>query len=139
MQLWISVILTMVGVFFIVVAGIGVVRMPDLFLRMSASTKAATLGLILVLLGTAVYFWEFGIASRAIATSIFVLLTAPVSAHMIGRAAYSDGVKLWERTQVDELKGQYITDEETLGSLPEAHEGVFEAISAHKEEEEDGV
>ncbi len=103
----IGTILIVFGVFFIFIAGIGLLRMPDVYLRMSASTKAATLGLILILLGTAVYFSELDVTSRAIATIIFVFLTAPVSAHMIGRAAYSNGVKVWEGTEVDELDGRY--------------------------------
>ncbi|MEM7332646.1 MAG: monovalent cation/H(+) antiporter subunit G [Chloroflexota bacterium] len=115
----ISLILLLTGIVFVLIAGIGVVRMPDIFLRMSSSTKAATLGLMLILIGTAVYFRDVGIASRAIATAIFVFLTAPVSAHLIGRAAYSDGVKLWEKTQLDELKDKYTTDETTRESVPE--------------------
>ncbi len=102
-------ILIVLGVFFVFLAGVGLLRMPDMFLRMSTATKASTLGLGLILMGTAVFFWELGITSRAIATSIFVLLTAPVSAHMIGRAAYSDGVPLWEETKLDELKEYYET------------------------------
>jgi len=102
-----GIVLIMLGVFFILIAGVGLLRLPDLFLRMSAATKAATLGLGLILLGTAVFFWELGIASRAIATIVFVLLTAPVSAHMIGRAAYSDGVPLWSETVLDELDNYY--------------------------------
>jgi len=102
-----GIIMMAAGVFFIVIAGVGLLRMPDMFLRMSTATKASTLGLGLILLGTAVYFWELGITSRAIATSVFVLLTAPVSAHMIGRAAYSDGVPLWEETKQDDLKEYY--------------------------------
>lgn len=103
----IGTVLMVFGVFFILIAGIGLLRMPDLYLRMSAATKASTLGLGLILLGTVLYFGELGIASRAIATIIFVLLTAPVSAHMIGRAAYTNGVPLWEGTEVDELQGRY--------------------------------
>lgn len=103
----IGTILMLFGVFLILIAGIGLLRMPDLYLRMSAATKASTLGLGLILLGTVAYFGELGIASRAIATIIFVLLTAPVSAHMIGRAAYTNGVPLWEGTKLDELQGRY--------------------------------
>ncbi|KAA3662209.1 MAG: monovalent cation/H(+) antiporter subunit G [Chloroflexi bacterium] len=114
----ISLLFVFAGVFFVLVAGIGMVRMPDIFLRMSAATKAATLGLGLILVGTAVYFWDLSISARAVATIIFVLLTAPVSAHMIARAAYSDGVELWDKTQVDQLKGRYTTDQETLASFP---------------------
>jgi multicomponent Na+:H+ antiporter subunit G len=102
-------LMMVVGVFFILLAGVGLLRMPDMFLRMSTATKASTLGLGLILLGTAVFFWELGITSRAVATSIFVLLTAPVSAHMIGRAAYSDGVPLWKKTKQDDLKTYYET------------------------------
>lgn len=113
----IGTILMVFGVFFILIAGIGLLRMPDLYLRMSASTKAATLGLGLILLGTVAYFGELGTASRAIATIVFVLLTAPVSAHMIGRAAYSNGVPLWEGTEVDELEGRYNEPQQILHGM----------------------
>jgi multicomponent Na+:H+ antiporter subunit G len=56
MQYLISIIFISLGAFFILVAGLGLVRMPDVFLRMSASTKAATLGVGSTLLGVAVYF-----------------------------------------------------------------------------------
>lgn len=107
-------ILMIFGVFFILIAGVGLLRMPDLYLRMSTATKASTLGLGLILLGTAIYFGNLGIASRAIATIIFVMLTAPVSAHMIGRAAYTNGVALWEGTEVDELNGRYDETQQSL-------------------------
>jgi len=107
-------ILMIFGVFFILIAGVGLLRMPDLYLRMSTATKASTLGLGLILLGTAIYFGNLGIASRAIATIIFVMLTAPVSAHMIGRAAYTNGVALWEGTEVDELNGRYDENQQSL-------------------------
>jgi multicomponent Na+:H+ antiporter subunit G len=110
-------VLMMVGVVLIVIAGIGLLRMPDLYLRMSAVTKAATLGLGLILLGTAVYFADLGVASRALATAVFVLLTAPVSAHMIGRAAYSNGAPLWEGTVLDELNGRYDDETQTLAGV----------------------
>lgn len=115
MQL-ISILLILAGVFFILLAGIGLVRMPDMYLRMSAATKASTLGLGLILLGTAVYFNELTVTSRALAIILFMFLTAPVSAHMIGRAGYSDGVPLWERTQLDELRDKYnLGDTELAG------------------------
>ena len=106
-----SLIFIILGTFFILVSSIGILRMPDLFMRMSATTKAATLGVGFVLLGTAIQYWDVGIFSRAIVIILFLLLTAPVAAHMIGRAAYFDGVPLWNKTIVDELKGKY--DEKT--------------------------
>lgn len=103
----ISGIFILIGVFFMVVAGVGLVRMPDLFLRMSAGTKAGTLGAGSILLGVAIYFGDFATASRAIAIAIFILVTAPVAAHLLGRAAYSRGVPLWAGTMFDDLRDHY--------------------------------
>ncbi len=95
------------GAFFIITAAIGIVRMPDLFLRMSASAKAGTLGMGLILTGVAIHFNLFSITTRSVAIIFFLLLTAPIAAHMIGRAAYFDGVPLWSGTKFDELKSHY--------------------------------
>lgn len=99
------------GTLFILLSAIGVLKMPDLFTRMSATTKASTLGVGLVLVGTAVFWMDIGIATRVVSIIIFLFLTAPVSAHIIGRAAYFDKVPLWDKTKIDELKGRY--NEET--------------------------
>lgn len=109
MQLIISTLLITIGTFFMLIAGLGLVRMPDLFLRMSASTKAATLGVGCTLMGVALYFGDFATFIRAGAIIIFLLLTAPVAAHLVGRAAYQDGVPLWEGTQFDDLRRHYDT------------------------------
>lgn len=114
----ISGILVITGAVFMFLAGLGIVRMPDLFLRMSATTKAATLGVSSMLLALAVYFGRLDIASRALATIAFLLLTAPIAAHMIGRAAYFAGVPLWERTEIDDLGGRYDPNTHALGSHP---------------------
>lgn len=118
----ISTFLIFSGVFFVVMAGVGLLRMPDLYLRMSSSTKASTLGLGLILVGTAVYFGEATVTSRAIAIIFFTLLTAPVSAHMIGRAGYSDGVPLWKKTQLDELRDRYNEGGTELAGPPRSPE-----------------
>jgi multicomponent Na+:H+ antiporter subunit G len=121
MQNIISIILISLGAFFILVAGLGLVRMPDLFLRMSASTKAATLGVGSTLLGVAVYFGDFTTFIRASAIIVFLLLTTPVAAHLIGRAAYQDGVPLWEGTHTDDLRCLYNqTPPQTKMSAPES-------------------
>ncbi len=118
MQEVISAALMIIGTAFMLLAGIGILRMPDLFLRMSATTKAATLGVSFFLLALAVYFGSLGIASRAVATIIFVLLTAPVAAHMIGRAAYLGGIPLCRETVADDLSGRYDEGTHTLESHP---------------------
>jgi len=81
--------------------------MPDLYLRISVTTKAATLGVGLLLLGTALYFGQVSITTRAIAIILFLLLTAPVGAHLIGRASYFIGLPLWKNSVIDDLKGKY--------------------------------
>lgn len=100
-------IIVLIGSLFILISSIGILKMPDLFLRMSATTKAATLGVGLVLIGTSVYFFEIGVAARSFIIILFLFLTAPIAAHMIGRAAYKEGVKLWDKTIVDEIKDKY--------------------------------
>jgi multicomponent Na+:H+ antiporter subunit G len=104
---WITAASLVVGSAFLLLAAVGVVRMPDVFTRMQAATKAASLGVATVLLGAAVHFGEVGITSRVLGTIVFVFLTTPVGAHMIARAAYLIGVPLWEGTVTDELRGQY--------------------------------
>ena len=104
MLLFLSVLLIALGAFFMLIAGLGLVRMPDLFLRMSASTKAATLGVGCTLLGVALNFGDLATFIRAGAIISFLMLTAPVAAHLIGRAAYQDDVPLWEGTQFDDLR-----------------------------------
>lgn len=95
------------GVFFMFVAALGIVRMPDFFMRLSVTTKATTLGASSLLLATAVYFHDYSITSRIIAIIAFIVMTAPVAAHMLGRAAYISKVPLWKGTICDELHGRY--------------------------------
>lgn len=100
-------LLMLTGTFFMLLAGIGILRMPDLFLRMSATSKAGTLGTGLVVLSAALEFNEFGVFTRAMAIILFLVITAPVAAHLIGRAAYFDGVPLFSGTVQDDLHGHY--------------------------------
>jgi multicomponent Na+:H+ antiporter subunit G len=109
-------ILLVLGGAFLLAAAIGVVRMPDLFTRMQTTTKAATLGISCILIAVSVHMDDLGVAVRAFFTVIFFFLTAPVAAHMIGRAAYFIGVPLWEKTIVDELRGHYDRRTHALGS-----------------------
>lgn len=95
-------LLLLSGGFFSLVAALGVVRLPDVFIRMHASTKAGTLGGGLIMAAVAVELWDAGVTARVIAIIAFLLLTAPIAAHIIGRAAYRIGVPLWEGSVVDE-------------------------------------
>ena len=92
------------GAFFIFVAGIGTLRMPDVFTRMHAITKAGTLGVGLCMAAVGIHFaTEVEIVARAAAVVAFTLLTSPASAQMIGRAAYLIGVPLASASAKDEL------------------------------------
>lgn len=113
------IILSSLGALFIFLAAIGVVRMPDLYLRISVTTKAATLGIGLILIAGAVYFNDLSITSRVLAIILFMLLTAPVGAHMIGRASYFTGIKLWKNSVQDDLEGKYHTKTHALASEDE--------------------
>lgn len=109
-------IISAAGAIFILLATIGLVRMPDIYLRISVTTKAATLGVGLVLAAAGIHFGDASVISRVVAIICFLLLTAPVAAHMIGRTAYFTGTKLWEKSTMDDLEGKYDrkkTDKET--------------------------
>lgn len=115
--------LMLIGALFLLLAAVGVVRMPDLFTRMQPATKAATLGIACTMLAVAVHFGEIDVTSRALAAIVFFLLTAPVTAHLVGRAAYFVGVPLWEGTVVDELRGLYNPLTHDLEGEPESLRG----------------
>lgn len=94
-------VLVLLGGAFCFIAGLGVLRLPDVLIRMHASTKAGTLGSGLILGAAAVYFADTATVTRAGVAILFLLITAPVAAHMIGRAAFRIGVPLW-RTKIEE-------------------------------------
>src|SRR6187397_3119598 len=81
-------ILWLVGSAFALLAAVGVLRMPDVFTRMQASTKASTLGLGCLLLGAGFQFGDFSSCARLATIGAFILLTTPVAAHVTARAAY---------------------------------------------------
>lgn len=95
------------GAFFMLLASIGLIRLPDLLTRMHATTKSATLGVVLIMIATAFHFGEGVVVARAVAIIVFILMTAPVAAHIIGRAGYFVGSKLWSGTVKDELRPNY--------------------------------
>lgn len=130
-------ILTTLGALFVLLAAIGLIRMPDTYLRISVTTKAATLGVGLLLVSTAIYFNDLSTTSRALVIILFVLLTAPVSAHLIGRASYFIGVKLWDKSVMDDLRGKYQKKSHVLES--ESRDGPEDNIDHNKENDDDLV
>ena len=95
--------LLLVGVLTALLAAVGLLRMPDVFTRMSATSKASTLAKMCVFLALALEFGELGVTTRALAAVAFVFLTAPLAAHAIGRAAVALGIPLSPGTKVNEM------------------------------------
>jgi len=117
----IVIFLMVLGTIFIFLAAVGLLKMPDVFLRMSSSTIAATLGVSSILIALAIYFADFGITVHVIGTNIFLFLTVPVGAHLMGRAAHKARYKQWDKTVVDRLEGKYNTEDHTLKSAFEVN------------------
>ena len=103
----IIIIISGVATIFIFLAAIGLMRMPDFYLRLSVTVKATTLGIGLMLVAAAIFFADTATTSKVLAIIFFLVLTAPVAAQMIGRTAYFIGTPLWKNSVLDELKNQY--------------------------------
>lgn len=92
------------GTFFMFVAALGVLRMPDVLMRMHATTKASTLGVMFLIAAVSLHFQTAGVVARGFLIILFFLMTAPIAAQVIGRAAYLSGVTLWDQTVIDEYR-----------------------------------
>lgn len=99
---WIEMAAIGVGVFFMLVSSLGVFRLPDFYARIHAPTKAATLGLVCLLVAVALEVPDKTVATKAVLAVLFVGLTAPVGAHLLARTAYRNGVRASERLRIDE-------------------------------------
>jgi multicomponent Na+:H+ antiporter subunit G len=106
------------GSLFVLLSAVGLLRMPDLFTRMHPSSKAATLGTVLILIGIALHFQDGAIAVRAVLICLFLFLTAPVASHIIARAGFLSGVPLAEDTAIDELSDRYDLQTHSLSCPP---------------------
>lgn len=112
-------VLLLIGLFFTLVGSIGLVRMPDVYTRMHAPTKATTLGVSALLAAVVVSLPDrsLPIAMQAILTILLLFVTAPIGAHMLARAARGGGVPMCPETHVDELPP---AEEERAGEGPAA-------------------
>lgn len=102
---FIGALLILIGSLISVISAIGVIRFPDVYSRSHAGTKSSTLAVLLTLTGAFLYFWlvQGFISVRLLLGIVFVFLTAPVSGHLIIRAAYRTNVKMADVTSEDEL------------------------------------
>jgi multicomponent Na+:H+ antiporter subunit G len=106
LQDYIAGVLIVIGAAFALVAAIGLLRLPDLYTRMHAASKAGTMGSGVMLIALAMYTDDHAVLTRALAGVMFFLLTAPVSAHLLAKAAYSAGYRLWDGSVHDDMGGE---------------------------------
>lgn len=97
-----------IGMFFIIVGFIfdffgclGLIRLPDVYNRLQASTKCVTLGTCSILFGLFLFKGFTAAGIKAVLCILFIVLTAPVSAHALARGAHKSGVKLWKDSVCD--------------------------------------
>jgi len=91
-----------VGVTFLFLGALGVIRFPDVYNRLQAGTKCTTLGAFLSIISTGII--EPAWFLKCLIIALFVLFTNPISAHALARASYKSGVKLWDKSVVDKCK-----------------------------------
>ncbi|WNF37676.1 monovalent cation/H(+) antiporter subunit G [Bacillaceae bacterium IKA-2] len=99
-------ILVLLGGFLSLLGSIGIIRFPDVYARLHAATKSATLSVVCIMLAVFVHFQyvEGLFSGKILLTIIFVFLTAPVAGFIISSSAYNSGIKLWEHSVQDDLK-----------------------------------
>ena len=90
-----------IGLIFDLLGSLGLIRLPDLYNRLQASTKCVTLGTCSILFGLFLFKGFTAMGIKALLCILFIILTAPVSAHALARGAHKSGVKLWEKSVCD--------------------------------------
>lgn len=94
-------IFIVVGLIFDFLGCIGLIRLPDVYTRLQATTKCVTLGTCSILLGVVILKGFCTTSIKALLAIVFLLLTSPVAAHALARGAYKSGVKLWDKSVCD--------------------------------------
>ena len=95
-------IISLIGSIFLLLGGLGVLRMPDVYNRMQTGTKATTLGSILFLIGVAFYYPQW--TGKIFLLLLFIVFTNPISSHALARAAHFAKIPLTEKSVQDDLK-----------------------------------
>jgi len=100
----------LLGMMFCLLAAVGILRMPDIYTRMQASTKAGTLGIACIIVAVAIHFQDAIVSLQAALVIAFLFLTAPIASHLIARSIYFYGKRGWETGALDEMADMYIID-----------------------------
>ncbi|AWI56372.1 monovalent cation/H(+) antiporter subunit G [Sinorhizobium fredii] len=96
-------IIMVVGASFSLLAALGLLRFPDLYTRMHAASKAGTVGSGLLLVAAGLHSLDPAIFVRALAGFVFLVLTAPISAHLLAKAAHQAGYRMTKLSVIDQL------------------------------------
>ena len=100
----IGAILFGIGIAFNFFGCLGLIRLPDIYNRLQASTKCVTFGTIFILIGVIVFSGFNSLGTKAILCLIFILITSPTAAHAISKGAHRSGVSLWKKSVIDSYK-----------------------------------
>ena len=92
------------GGVFTFLAALGLVRLPDVYTRMHAASKAGTVGSGLMLFAAGIHSLDVAIFTRALAGFVFFALTAPIAAHLVARAAHTAGYRLTRLSVMDDMR-----------------------------------
>jgi len=95
----IAIVFAVFGFLLITIAVIGVLRFPDFYTRMHAAAKIDSLGVIITLIGLAIYNGPSIASVKIIFIALFVWLTNPISTHLLAKAAYHSGVQVWKKEE----------------------------------------
>ena len=98
-----AVILAAIGVVFMLISAVGLLRLPDVFSRMHAAGKASTVGVSCLLLAAGVHFWNQDLFFRMLLLIALIFATAPISTSAMARAAYKTGSRKGMHLQIDEM------------------------------------
>jgi multicomponent Na+:H+ antiporter subunit G len=90
-----------IGLFFMFVGAVGVVRLPDVYNRLHAASKCSTLGLLGLLLAAVFHIGTVGMAAKAVMVILFAFVATPLGVHMLGKAALRTRTPTWPPTEHD--------------------------------------
>jgi len=93
-----------IGVLFDIFGCIGLLRLPDVYNRIQASTKCVTVGTCFILVGSLILLGSLPGTIKGIICIVFILITSPTAAHALARAAHRSGVKLWDQSVLDQYE-----------------------------------
>ncbi len=100
---WLAFTALILGALFVLVSAIGILRLPDLFMRMHATTKTNSLGIALILIGVILVFPQWNIFFKGLLVIVFTFLTTPLGSHMISKTGHMLNISTWNRYVRDDM------------------------------------